>query len=107
MCAHQELVLSAWLARRCIRHAALAQRQVNALGRHFTVLREREQLLENLLGIGRCSHATGNMEMIATMADVHSEGLLDLVQVLIERAAQVREPAVVRGFELEIARSDL
>jgi len=41
------------------------------------------------------------------MTDVHAQGLLDLAQVFVERAAQAREPAVVRGFELEIARGDL
>ena len=60
---------------------------MNALRRHFAVLREREQLLENLLGIGSRSHPAGDVEVIASMADVHTEGLLDLVQVFIERTA--------------------
>lgn len=42
-------------------------------------------------------------EVIATPADLHVQACFQQPQILIQRAAQIREPSVVGGLELKLS----
>jgi hypothetical protein len=75
---------------------------VNTLGCHFLALREIEQLAQ---GVFRAFGLyTGYAEIVAATADLYVESRLEQAQILIQRAAQIREPGIVRWLEIEFAQ---
>ncbi len=79
----------------------LAQRQMNALRRHLFGLRHFKQFAQRVFsGFGTY---TGHTERVAATPDADIEPRLQQPQVLIQRAAKIRESGVVRGLELEFA----
>ena len=72
---------------------------MDALGSHFLALRQIKQLPQGVLGA--FSMLADNAKTVAAPADLDIEARLQQTQVLIQRAAQVREPRVVRRLEIE------
>ncbi len=77
------------------------QGQVNTLRCHFLVFCQVKQLAQRVFGAFgmRADHA----EIVAAPADLDIETGLEQTQILIERAAQIREPCVIGRLEIKFA----
>jgi hypothetical protein len=78
-----------------------AQREMHALGCHFLAFRQVKQLAQRVLrAFGFC---TDDTEVIASPPDPDIQTRFEQPEILIERAAQIREPYVIRRLEIEFA----
>jgi hypothetical protein len=75
---------------------------MNALGRHLLTLREIKQLPQRVLSAFRLN--TGYTKVVAAATDLHVQPGLQQAQILVQWAAQIREPGIVRRLEIEFAR---
>ncbi len=97
--AHGELIRLGM--RRRETGVALTERQVHAFRRNRFAARQVEQLVHQVFGHrgGGSEHA----EVSAAAANLDIQPVFEQPQVFIERAAQIREPQVVRRLEVEFA----
>ena len=84
----------------CRAHAAPDARRSGVTS---SLPREVEQLAQRVFGAGRAR--ADDAEIVAAPADLHVQARFEQAQVLIQRAAQIGEPRVVRRLEIEFARS--
>ena len=75
---------------------------MHALERDLLAIRGLEQVAQQVFG-GRAARSPGDAEVRAAALHRHAHAILDEAQVLVERAAQVRQPGVVRRHEIEFA----
>ena len=81
--------------------ARIAQREMHALERHVFLARGFEQIAHHVFG--RVRARAGDAEIRAATFDRHGHAVFDEPQIFVERAAEVREPRVVRRHEIEFA----
>ncbi len=91
--------------RRCGAGIAFTQRQVHALSRDRFAARDVEELVDHVFRRRRCR--TDDAEIAPTAADLHVQPVFQQPQVLVQRTTQVREAHIVRGLEIEFARSGI
>jgi hypothetical protein len=78
---------------------ALLKCEVNALGSHFLLFGEVEQLAQGVLG-AFCVR-TDYPEVVAAPADLDVQARFEQAQILIEGAAQIRKPRVIGRLEIK------
>ena len=74
---------------------------MNTLRSDFLVFRQSNSSRKRVLGAFRMG--ADHAEIVAAPADLHIEARLEQTQILIQRAAQIREPRVVGRLEIEFA----
>ena len=87
-------------------HVRFLHGEVHAIGRQRFARRQLEQVPQHVLGCHRRLRRAGDFDPAAAPAHLHVQPLLDMPQVLVHRADEVREPGVVDGLEREVARCD-
>ena len=77
-------------------HVRFLHGEVHAIGRQRLARRQLEQVPQHVLGRHRRLRRPGDLDPAAATAHLHVEPLLDVPQVLVHRADEVREPARCR-----------
>ena len=79
---------------------ALLQRQMHTLGSDFLTFCEVKQLPQRIFRAFRMS--ADDAEIVPAPPDLDIQARFEQAQILIQRAAQIRQPSVVGGLEIEI-----
>jgi hypothetical protein len=80
---------------------ALLQRQMHALGSDLLTLCQVKQLPQRIFRAFRMS--ADDTEIVPAAPDLNIQARFEQAQILIQRAAQIRQPGVVGGLEIEVS----
>ena len=79
----------------------LLQREVHALGSNFLDLCQIKQLPQRIFGAFRLD--ANDTEVVAAPADLYIQARFEQAQILVQRTAQICQPSVVGGLEIEVS----
>ena len=103
--AHLEFVVESALASVSVAvHVQFLQRDVHALGIHGLALRARVQVQQHRFRALDRGGQSDDLKSIAAPSHFDAEPRLDLMQVLVERTAQLDQSDIVRRSEQHVAR---
>ena len=80
---------------------ALLQCEMNPFGSDFLLFCQVKQFPQGIFGAFRMG--ADDAEIVAAPADLYIQARFEQAQVLIQRAAQIRQPRVVGGLEIEFS----